>query len=119
MVTRAIELNEQLERILQRHDALISRRTTLISTHIDHEQAGEEEEAEQLLRRLIYCNTLRGDLRLLRGENISLNRSVKLASFLSKLCKWLLLHISSSSISLAFEFELNLLAYTHTNCWAG
>lgn len=60
VVTRAIELNEQLERILQRHDALISRRTTLISTHIDHEQAGEEEEAEQLLRRLIYCNTIKG-----------------------------------------------------------
>ncbi|CAI9776268.1 unnamed protein product [Fraxinus pennsylvanica] len=32
VVTRAIELNEQLERILQRHDALISSRTTLVST---------------------------------------------------------------------------------------
>lgn len=52
VVTRAIELNEQLERILHRHDALISRGTTLVSTHIDHEQAGEAEEAEQLLRRI-------------------------------------------------------------------
>ncbi|KAL2498500.1 ENTH/VHS/GAT family protein [Abeliophyllum distichum] len=52
VVTRAIELNEKLERILQRHDALISGRTTLVATHIDHEQEGEEEEAEQLLQRI-------------------------------------------------------------------
>ncbi|KAL2504710.1 ENTH/VHS/GAT family protein [Abeliophyllum distichum] len=66
IVSRAIELNEQLERVLRRHDALVSGRTMSISSHIEHErtmsvsshidqeQAVEEEkeEAEQLFRRI-------------------------------------------------------------------
>lgn len=49
MITRAIELNEQLERVLKRHDALISGRPTSTSSHVYHDE--EEEEAEQLFRR--------------------------------------------------------------------
>ncbi|CAI9777536.1 unnamed protein product [Fraxinus pennsylvanica] len=64
IVSSAIELNEQLERVLRRHDALVSGRTMSISSHIEHEQimsisshinqeqAEEEEEAEQLFRRI-------------------------------------------------------------------
>ncbi|KAG8383926.1 hypothetical protein BUALT_Bualt04G0064800 [Buddleja alternifolia] len=51
VVSRAIELNEQLERVLRRHDALLSGRTMSTSNHIDHEQE-EEEEEEQLFRRI-------------------------------------------------------------------
>ncbi|KAI3451651.1 hypothetical protein Pfo_008316 [Paulownia fortunei] len=52
LVSRAIELNEQLERVLRRHDALLAGRTMSTSNHIDHEQEEEEEEAEQLFRRI-------------------------------------------------------------------
>lgn len=72
IIPRAIELNEQLERVLRRHDVLVSGRTMSIASHIDHErkmtisshidleQAAEkeeeEEEAEQLFRRYaIVC----------------------------------------------------------------
>ncbi|KAE8666008.1 anthocyanidin 5,3-O-glucosyltransferase-like [Hibiscus syriacus] len=57
VVSRAIELNEQLQNVLIRHDALLSVKTTVssrptptpIPNHFDHE---EEEEPEQLFRRL-------------------------------------------------------------------
>ncbi|GFP92831.1 tom1-like protein 2 [Phtheirospermum japonicum] len=52
LVLRAIELNEQLERVLRRHDALVSGRTMSTSNHIDHVQEEEEEEPEQLFRRI-------------------------------------------------------------------
>ncbi|XP_021633031.1 TOM1-like protein 5 isoform X3 [Manihot esculenta] len=65
VVSRAIELNEQLQRVLARHDALISGRsmpsdrstvsdrTTTTATHFSLDEAeGEEEEPEQLFRRL-------------------------------------------------------------------
>lgn len=53
VVSRAVELNEQLERVLRRHDSLLAGRTMSTSNHIDHEQEEEEEEeeAEQLFRR--------------------------------------------------------------------
>ncbi|KAL2241315.1 UNVERIFIED_CONTAM: TOM1-like protein 5 [Sesamum indicum] len=51
VVSRAIELNEQLERVLRRHDALLAGRTMSTSNHINHEQ-DEEEEEEQLFRRI-------------------------------------------------------------------
>ncbi|KAK8587695.1 hypothetical protein V6N13_086675 [Hibiscus sabdariffa] len=57
VVSRAIELNEQLQNVLIRHDALLSGRTTVSSkptstpNHFDHEQE-EEEEPEQLFRRM-------------------------------------------------------------------
>ncbi|KAL8477338.1 hypothetical protein ACS0TY_029587 [Phlomoides rotata] len=53
VVSRAVELNEQFERVLQRHDSLVSGRTMSTSNHIGHEQEEEEEEeAEQLFRRI-------------------------------------------------------------------
>ncbi|PIN17973.1 hypothetical protein CDL12_09357 [Handroanthus impetiginosus] len=52
VILRAIELNEQLERVLRRHDALLASRTMSTSNQIDHEQEEEEEEAEQLFRRI-------------------------------------------------------------------
>ncbi|XP_022894913.1 TOM1-like protein 5 [Olea europaea var. sylvestris] len=63
IVSSAIELNEKLERVLHRHDALVSGRTMSISSHIEHERTmsisrhidreqAEEEEAEQLFRRI-------------------------------------------------------------------
>lgn len=48
MVSRAIELNEQLQKVLARHDALISGRSTSTANHISLEETEEEEEAEQL-----------------------------------------------------------------------
>ncbi|OMO68116.1 VHS domain-containing protein [Corchorus capsularis] len=57
VVSRAIELNEQLQKVLLRHDALVSGRTAISSTpmstlnHFDHEEE-EEEEPEQLFRRM-------------------------------------------------------------------
>ncbi|XP_062148633.1 TOM1-like protein 5 isoform X2 [Alnus glutinosa] len=52
VVSRAIELNEQLQRVLARHDALISGRSTSTANHLSVEETEEEEEAEQLFRRL-------------------------------------------------------------------
>lgn len=53
MVSRAIELNEQLQKVLARHDALISGRSTSTANHISLEEREEEEEAEQLFRRYV------------------------------------------------------------------
>ncbi|XP_027340605.1 TOM1-like protein 5 isoform X2 [Abrus precatorius] len=52
IVSQAIELNEQLQKVLARHDCLLSGRATTIANHLDCDQAEEEEEAEQLFRRL-------------------------------------------------------------------
>ncbi|KAL1539036.1 TOM1-like protein 5 isoform X2 [Salvia divinorum] len=49
VVTRAVELNEELERVLRRHDSLLAGRMMSSTTHTGHE---EEEEAEQLFRRI-------------------------------------------------------------------
>lgn len=51
LVSQAAELNEQLDRVLKRHDALISIRPTSTSNPHDHAQSEEEEEPEQLFRR--------------------------------------------------------------------
>lgn len=51
VVSQAIELNDQLERVLKRHDALVSGRPTSTSNHVYHEEETGEEEAEQLFRR--------------------------------------------------------------------
>ncbi|KAL3528189.1 hypothetical protein ACH5RR_012845 [Cinchona calisaya] len=52
VVSQSIELNDQLERVLKRHDAIISGRPTSTSNHAYHEETEEEEEAEQLFRRI-------------------------------------------------------------------
>lgn len=64
VVSRAIELNEQLQKVLARHDAFISGRSMLsdrsavsdktasTANHFTHDEEEEEEEAEQLFRRL-------------------------------------------------------------------
>ncbi|KAL1347046.1 hypothetical protein HN51_020569 [Arachis hypogaea] len=55
IVSRAIELNEQLHKVLARHDDLLAGRvTTTAPPRFDHEdeEAEEEEEPEQLVRRL-------------------------------------------------------------------
>ncbi|XP_022750805.1 TOM1-like protein 5 [Durio zibethinus] len=57
VVSRAIELNEQLQKVLVRHDALLSGKTAVSSrptstlNHFDQEEE-EEEEPEQLFRRI-------------------------------------------------------------------
>ncbi|KAK7358752.1 hypothetical protein VNO77_00690 [Canavalia gladiata] len=51
IVSRAIELNEQLQKVLARHDDLLSGKATTTANHLDYEEA-EEEEPEQLFRRL-------------------------------------------------------------------
>ncbi|KAK6923324.1 VHS domain [Dillenia turbinata] len=51
VVSRAIELNEKLQAVLERHDALLSGRLTSTANHTEHEEL-EEEEAEQLFRRM-------------------------------------------------------------------
>lgn len=52
VVSRAIELNEQLQKVLTRHDALLSAKPRSTTNHFNQEEAEEEEEAEQLFRRL-------------------------------------------------------------------
>ncbi|KAJ6936731.1 TOM1-like protein 5 isoform X1 [Populus alba x Populus x berolinensis] len=64
LVSRSIELNEQLQKVLARHDALLSGRSTVSDrntfsnrtatapNHFNHEESEEEEEPEQLFRRL-------------------------------------------------------------------
>lgn len=52
IVSRAIEVNEQLQKVLERHDDLLSSKDTTTVNHFDHEEAEEEEEPEQLFRRL-------------------------------------------------------------------
>ncbi|XP_020201950.1 TOM1-like protein 5 [Cajanus cajan] len=52
IVSRAIELNEQLQKVLARHDDLLAGRATTTAPRFDHEEAEEEEEPEQLVRRL-------------------------------------------------------------------
>ncbi|XP_047310813.1 TOM1-like protein 5 [Impatiens glandulifera] len=51
VVSRAIDLNEQLQKLLARHDELISGKITSSSNHSTHEDA-DEEEVEQLVRRM-------------------------------------------------------------------
>ncbi|XP_022739699.1 TOM1-like protein 5 isoform X2 [Durio zibethinus] len=66
VVSRAIESNEKLQKVLVRHDTLLSRRTSVsnrpMSTlnHFDHEEE-EEEEPEQLFRSIrvqVSCQAL-------------------------------------------------------------
>lgn len=79
MVSQAIDLNEQLQNVLARHDVLLSERSTSTANHVNHqdghlstrstttanhsanhadhaEEEEEEEEAEQLSRRYFYLN---------------------------------------------------------------
>ncbi|XP_030550254.2 TOM1-like protein 5 isoform X1 [Rhodamnia argentea] len=51
VVSQAIELNEQLQKVLERHDALLSARTGT-SAHLTDCKPEEEEEAQQLFRRI-------------------------------------------------------------------
>lgn len=51
IISLAVELNEQLQKVLARHDALVSGRPTTIAGQLDQEEV-EEEEAEQLFRRM-------------------------------------------------------------------
>lgn len=57
-VSRAIELNEQLQKVLARHDALLSCKPTSTVNHLNQDQAEEEEEAEQLFRRYVHYTGL-------------------------------------------------------------
>ncbi|XP_058097284.1 TOM1-like protein 5 isoform X2 [Magnolia sinica] len=51
VVSQAIELNEQLQKVLTKHDTLLSAHSTSRATSFDHEEA-EEEEADRLFRRI-------------------------------------------------------------------
>lgn len=59
VISQAIELNEQLQKALDRHDALVSRASAFSSrpaptaNHIDHQGTDDEEEPEQLFRRIV------------------------------------------------------------------
>ncbi|PON35614.1 Target of Myb protein [Parasponia andersonii] len=52
VVSQAIELNDQLQKVLAKHDALLLARPSATVNHCNQEEAEEEEEAEQLFRRL-------------------------------------------------------------------
>lgn len=58
MVSQAIELNEQLQKVLTRHEALLSARPSPTVNHFNQEEAEEEEEAEQLFRRFVHSSKL-------------------------------------------------------------
>lgn len=67
VVGRAIELNEQLQKVLARHDELIAGRSTSASNKLEHEDVEEQEEAEQLIRRIRKgkaCTTAEEDCHL-------------------------------------------------------
>ncbi|KAG4392666.1 hypothetical protein GLYMA_04G193151v4 [Glycine max] len=55
IISRAIELNEQLQKVLAKHDDLLAGRVTMTTTRFDHEE--EEEEPEQLVQRLLDTTT--------------------------------------------------------------
>ena len=44
-------MNEQLQKVLERHDDLLSSKVTTTVNQFDHEEAEEQEEPEQLFRR--------------------------------------------------------------------
>ncbi|KAG6779421.1 hypothetical protein POTOM_015801 [Populus tomentosa] len=83
LVSRSIELNEQLQKVLARHDALLSGRSTVSDrntfsnrtatapNHFNHEESEEEEEPEQLFRRYVRVIFIRA--RLVFGENENAN----------------------------------------------
>ncbi|KAJ4963436.1 hypothetical protein NE237_023375 [Protea cynaroides] len=52
VVSQAIELNEKLQKVLDRHDAFLSVQATSTATHFVLEEMEEEEEAERLFRRI-------------------------------------------------------------------
>lgn len=52
MVSQAIELNEQLQKALIKHDALLSVRAVSTPASFDHEET-EEEDADCLFRRCV------------------------------------------------------------------
>ncbi|XP_043711401.1 TOM1-like protein 5 [Telopea speciosissima] len=51
VISQAIELNENLHKVLARHDVLLSVKAASTAIHCDHEEL-EEEEAERLFRRI-------------------------------------------------------------------
>ena len=53
-MSEAVELNDQLQKLLTRHDALISDRPTPTINQLNQEEVEEEEEAEQLFRRSVH-----------------------------------------------------------------
>lgn len=55
VVSQAIELNEQLQKVLERHDALLSARTGT-TVHRTDCKPEEEEEARQLFRRFVHVS---------------------------------------------------------------
>ncbi|CAA7396458.1 unnamed protein product [Spirodela intermedia] len=80
LVSRAIDLNEQLQKVLTKHDALLSGGVTSSVSSFDHEQVVEEEEedADCLLRRLRkgkacandHSETFSGSFGSARGERL-------------------------------------------------
>ncbi|RWR84184.1 target of Myb protein 1 [Cinnamomum micranthum f. kanehirae] len=52
LVSEAIELNEQLQKVLSKHDALLSVHATTTPASFADEEAEEEEETDQLFRRI-------------------------------------------------------------------
>lgn len=57
MVSRAIDLNDQLQKVLAKHDTLLSVRPNSTANLFNHEEVDDEEEAEQLFRRY-FCALL-------------------------------------------------------------
>ncbi|KAG9458907.1 hypothetical protein H6P81_003415 [Aristolochia fimbriata] len=52
LVSQAIELNDKLDKLLAKHDALLSVRAATAAASFNHEEVVEEEEKDQLFRRL-------------------------------------------------------------------
>lgn len=52
LVSRAIDLNDQLQKVLAKHDTLLSVRPNSTANLFNHEEVDDEEEAEQLFRRI-------------------------------------------------------------------
>ena len=115
MVSRAIELNEQLQKVLARHEAILSgrstvsdkntfsNRTTTAPNHFNHEESEEEEEPEQLFRRYVHVIFIRA--RLVFGENEHANflfreetYSCKSSQYPIHFCKELMLYASLSML---------------------
>ncbi len=82
-------MNEQLQKVLARHDSLLSGRTTVLNGHatiadyVCGEEAQEEEEPEQLFRRCVRLTSKR--LHLTRR---SYERLVLAQSEWQQLSKW-------------------------------
>ncbi|WOK94606.1 TOM1-like protein 2 [Canna indica] len=93
VITGAIELNEQIDKVLAQHDYLLSVHATATTTSSVDEEAGEEEDAEYLYRRIRKGKACAEDL---SEDSICSFRSIPADKLRRPLIRPLSIHSSDS-----------------------